>query len=107
MKFKDPLASLNYIGGPVSNHIVLAFFAGRLLFIRRPEYDCPAMTDEEMQLEFFPILVMMWCHAVYVVAKFAEKGLRKSKASTAYFKTLVTFIAIIAYFLGYFYIQYN
>ena len=32
MKIKDPLASLKYLGGPVTNHIVLTAFAGYVYF---------------------------------------------------------------------------
>ena len=44
MKFKDPLATLNFLGGSLPNHVAMTFFSGYTYYMHLKLIDCADVT---------------------------------------------------------------
>ena len=104
MKFKDPLSSLKYLGGPITNHMVLAAFAGYVYFGQKNKLDCPNLDISIVQDDFRCVLIVFFAHALYVALNTWQKQLSKAKESQTYIKTLLIFVSVAFYFGAYMFI---
>ena len=106
MKFKDPLASLYHLGGTLSNHAAMGFFAGFTYFYHRNQIECEDVTNEDLYLEFRCVYFMFLAHSAYAVLFVIQKSLSKTSDSGTYTKTFCIFLSMFLYFIAYLYIQF-
>lgn len=107
MKFKDPLASLKYLGGPVPNHIGLACFAGWVYFYHRNQIDCKNEVPPELIEKNFKNVLLLFCaHVIYVLCHIWQKTLSNQNDAHSFSKTILVFISTAIYFAMYMFNQY-
>ena len=78
MLFNDPLAILQYLGGPIPNHLSMIFYA---YYIYTDAYQnmmtCQQQYPDVNIPEFYDVKWMIAAHMVHIVLHFIKKSLSK------------------------------
>ena len=123
MKFTDPLASLQYMGGAIPIHFSLCIYASYVYFVAYRKTDCDPvkLVYEKDQLvlddkgdlildtydDIFTMFVIhLVCFVVFIVRDQITKEHLDRNPSLNYFKTLIKVISTTIYMYGFLKIQY-
>jgi len=107
MKFKDPLASLYYIGGVFPVHLAMMFFSGHIWFERITAKTCPDLTNLDVYYVYNDKFWMFVGHTTYIICFIARKCFfSKTTDKGIYIKTLFSYLGIVVYLMSYMYLQY-
>ena len=108
MKFKDTLATLQYMGGTMPNHISMLLYAGYAWEFYYKDIDCNEIRAREfpnlpvLKLDSYKCIYdMIITHALCIALYFLGKLLSKNNDYSSYFKTLLIAIRIFIYFAGF------
>ena len=119
MKFSDPLASLQYMGGAIPIHISMSIYAAFVYFISAKNIDCEKYKDdlnesdhslgdfdEKGTDDFEDVFNMLVVHLICLVLFLYKKALSKSakEGRNLYTKVALQIISIIFYMGGYMYL---
>jgi len=107
MKFKDPLASLNFLGGTFPVHAAMAFFAGFNYFYHMVKIECADVTWKDLNFELDCIFFMFLAHCTYVVLFILKNMFSMTSERGFYLKVMFTFVSVVVYLAAYLYIQYT
>jgi hypothetical protein len=66
MKFKDPLATLYYLGGSFPTHLAMGIYSGVVFFYQKPRLECENVLGGEMYYFFQSVFEMFVAHSIYV-----------------------------------------
>jgi len=107
MKFSDPLASLNFLGGTFPVHMAMAVFSGYVWFFHIENINCENVTTSELLDIFSDVFWMFWAHVLYALFFLIKKSFSKTTDEGTYCKTLFSFFGIVVYLLAYMYLQFR
>ena len=113
MKFSDPLASLQYMGGAIPIHLSMSLYATFVYFISAKQIDCDKYSsqalsdfdengDDDFQDVFNMLVVHIICFLLYLYKKALTKSSKEGK--NLYAKVALQIISIIFYMGGYMYL---
>jgi hypothetical protein len=103
--FKDPLATLPYLGGYFPNHLGLMIYSCLTYFLVRPNIICPNMSSEQIEDEFDEVKWMMVSHLIYLLSLIIMNFLPKTNPKTMYKRELLIFVNMSFYLFVYLYLQ--
>jgi hypothetical protein len=106
MKFKDPLATLNYTGGNFPTHLMMTIFAGYTFFYSKNKIVCDEAIQPQNGDRYGQVLAMLVAHLVSMACYIGAKCLSKKKDHTAYIKKVYSMIGMCTYLGCYLNIQY-
>ena len=106
MKFKDPLASMHFIGGTLPNHLAMMGFAIYVHSINtidhRKDLNCaPGVNFEVYDEKLRSVKIMIIAHVVYIILYLAKRGISKSNGMRAFLKINFDFVGIVVYFTSF------
>ena len=107
MKFRDPLATLNFLGGSLPNHVAMAIFSGYSYYYHLEQINCPDVSLEDLDYQFDSIFGMFLAHALYVVLYTIKKCFSKQTDHGTYIKVFLVVISMGCYLAAYLYIQFR
>ena len=108
MKFKDPLASLNFLGGSFPIHIAMCCFSIMLLTPQNTTFkECPDVSYDDIVTTYSEVRWMLLSHFFQIVVFLRRKCLSKKTDFGLVFKTLYSFLSVTIYLLAYCYLQYK
>ena len=104
MLFNDPLAILQYLGGPVPNHLSMIMYASFIYFVDWDRLnDC---TTDHPELKgklqnFEDVKWMIIAHSFNILLHFIKKSLSKKSDLTFYLRTFCTIVMFSTYMAAY------
>ena len=117
MKFKDPLATLQYMGGAIPVHISMFAYASYIYKTAYKNLDCsmvnevfyPDDPDHELEIDSFQdVFFMLLVNAICIFLFTVNKNLNETSGGFAgYLKTFLKIICITLYMAGFIVIQFN
>ena len=104
MKFDNPLATFQYMGGSILIHIFM--FAYSLHTYINKVKNLTNCSPEEKQ-EFLDITIMIWSHLVSFLFEIIEKYIDKLNIYGIYLKTLIITIQSSTYISSFMYLTFK
>ena len=107
MKFKDPLASLYFLGGVFPVHVAMALFSAHLWFDHINKIECPELTESDINELYKDVFWMFVAHCLNIIFFIMRKCFSKQTDSGTYFKTFFSYLSILVYLMAYLFLEYR
>ena len=111
MKFKDPLATLQYMGGSLPQHFSMLFYASYCWFYLRSDIECSNAIEnkdkdsQDIRDNYVDVLIMVIAHLMCINMFIMKKSFSKKSDFGAYMKTFCMIMGIFSYMGSILYIQ--
>lgn len=107
MKFKDPLATIYYLGGSVPTHLGMLAYVTYALFWLKPQIVCDEITPGMLNYPFQDLREMFVAHIIYVLITITRALLNPQIQAQTFLDKFLGFCAVCIYFSAYIYMNYR